>query len=157
MSANVNLNNIRARLTFGGLLDIGLDAIAQALRDGIRADVGLSNVKADVGLSNIRADANIGLNDIRLRELPIVRVEASIKELPLIRSDSKVDLGLDNIRIQELPPIQLELAIRPTRVHLPLSYSFGIELFGFRLFKLSLCGEGMVITEDYEARETERC
>lgn len=155
MSANLNLNNINARFTFGGLLDLGLDAIAQVLRDGVKADVGLSNIKADVGLGAIHADASIGLNDIRLRELPIVRAEVSIKELPLIRSDSKLDLGLDDIRIRELPPI--ELALRPTRVHLPLSYSFGIELFGFRLFKLSLCGEGMVITENYVPREAERC
>lgn len=144
MSASIDLSNIGARLTLGGLLDLGLGAIAQVLRDGVRADVGLSNV-----------NANIGLSDIRLRELPTIRAEVSVKELPLIRSDSKVDLGLDDIRIQQLPPI--ELALRPTRVHLPLSYSFGIELFGFRLFKLSVCGEGMVITENYQPRETERC
>src|SRR5262245_1666258 len=144
MSANINLSNIG--LTLGGLLDLGLDAIAQALRDGVRADV---------GLGAIHADADIGLNDIRVRELPTVRAEVSVLHLPLIRSDSNVALGLDNIRIQQLPPI--EIALRPTRVHLPLSYSFGIELFGFRLFKLSLCGEGMVITENYQPRETERC
>ena len=164
MSAELNLDNIKADLTFDGGLDLNLDdirlalsggvdfgvaAIAQVLRDGIKATVGvgLDNVRAavDAGLDNVRATVDAGLNDIRIRELP------------LIRSDNKIDLGLDNIRIQELPPVNLELAIRPTRVHLPLSYSFSFELFGIRLFKLSLCGEGMVVTEDYHARETERC
>jgi hypothetical protein len=164
MSADINLDNINADLSFSGGLDLNLDdvrlalsgsvdfgvaAIAQVLRDGVKATVGIGldnfGAAVDVGLDDVKAAVDVGLDDIRIRELP------------LIRSDSKLDLGLDNIRIQELPPINLELAIRPTRVHLPLNYSFTFEIFGIRLFRLSLCGEGMVVSEDYHAHDSERC
>lgn len=163
MSADINLDNINVDLDLSGAADLGLDAIAGALTSGVNATVGLGldNISVqvqggvDVGLGNVRAD--LGLDDIRLKELPTVRVEASVKELPVIRTDSQVDLGLDNIRIQELPPFRFDFAFRPIRIHLPLNYSFCIELFGFRLFKFSVCGEGMVVTEDFQPHETERC
>lgn len=163
MSADINLDNINVDLELSGSADFGLDAIASALTSGVKADVGLDSIGVsaqvqggvDVGLGNVNAD--VGLDDIRIRELAPVRVEASIKELPLLRTDSKVDLGLDDIRIRELPPIQFELSFRPIRVHLPLNYSFCIELFGIRLFKFSLCGEGMAVAEDHRPHATERC
>ena len=163
MSADINLDNINVDLDLSGSADLGLDAIAQALTEGVNAsvDVGLDDIDAklqgsvDLGLDDVRAD--VGLDDIRIKELPAVRVEASVKELPVIRTDSKVDLGLDDIRIQELPPFRFDFALRPIRVHLPLNYSFCVELFGIRLFKFSVCGEGMVVTEDYHPRDAERC
>lgn len=145
--SDVDLGNIDVGLDadFSGGVDIGLDAVASALTTGVKAGVSVSG-----GL-------DVGLDDIRLRELATLKVEASVKELPLIRTDSKVDLGLDDIRIRELPELKLELGFRPIRVHLPLNYSFCIELFGFRLFRFSLCGEGMAIAEDFKAHATERC
>jgi hypothetical protein len=138
MSADINLDNVNVDLDLSGGADFGLDAIAGALTSGVNASVAL-------GLDNVKADVDVGLDDIR------------IKELPLIRSDSKLDLGLDNIRIQELPPFRFDFSMRPIRIHLPLNYSFCVEIFGIRLFKFSVCGEGMVVTEDYHAHATERC
>lgn len=161
MSTDVNLSNIDVDLTLGGTVDFGLDAIASVLSTGVNVDAGLGAIGVtvggtlDAGLGGISAD--LGLDDIRLKELPVVRVQAAVTELPLIRTDSKLDLGLDNIRIQELPTIRFELSLRPIRVHLPLSYQFCIEIFGKRLFKFSVCGEGMAITEDYKPHATERC
>jgi hypothetical protein len=153
MSADINLDNIHADLALSGNLDLGLDDVGVSVHGGV--DIGLGTIAAtlsqgiraavDLGLDNVRAAVDAGLNEIR------------IKELPLIRSESELDLGLDNIRIAQLPPIQLEVAVRPTRVHLPLSYAFSIELFGIKVFKFSLCGEGMVISEDYKPHATERC
>lgn len=157
MSADINLDNINVDLDLSGSADFGLDAIALALTQGINASVavnaGLDNIvanaKVDAGLDKVKivADADIGLDDVR------------IKELPIIRTDSKIeaDLGLDDIRIRELPTIRFELSMRPIRIHLPLKYSFCLELFGVKLFKFSVCGEGMAITEDNQPRETERC
>lgn len=151
---DIPLDNINIDLDLGGSLElnVGLDTIANALTTGIKAGV------------------DVGLNDIRLRELPPVRlqaavtelapvqVQAAITELPVVRTDSKVDLGLD-VRVRELPPVRLELTFssKPMRVHLPLNYSFCIQLFGIRLFSFSIQGEGMVVTEEYVARATERC
>jgi hypothetical protein len=152
-------------------VDIGLDEVAlalQALNATVGATVG-ATLGGTVGLNLGRTEIDAGLDNIRLTELaPVrleaaikeiapVRLEASIKEIAPIRTDSKVDLGLDDIRLTELPPIQLELGMRPFRLHLPLNYSFCLELFGVRLFKFSICGEGMAISEDYHPHATERC
>jgi hypothetical protein len=162
MSADINLDNVNVDLTLGGTVDVGLDT----LMTGIKADIGLGNVgvkleggvKVDAGLDNIQIkDLPVLRAEASIKELPVIRAEASIKEIPVIRTDSKVDLGLDDIRIRELPPFKLELAFRPVRVHLPLNYTFCIEVLGIRLFKFSLCGEGMAVAEDYQPHPTERC
>lgn len=174
MSVRVPLDNIHAGVTLGGGVDLGLDDInlgggvdlgLDNINLGGSVDVGLDNINlggsVDVGLDNINlgggVDLDLGLDDIRLKELPTVKVEAAIKELPLVRSDSKVDLGLDNIRIREFPALKLELALKPLRLHLPLNYKFCIEVLGIPIFKFALCGEGMAIAEDYVPRETETC
>jgi hypothetical protein len=143
MSARINLGNIHAGITLGGGVDLGLDDV---------------NVDAD---ANVSGALDLGLDDIRVRELAPVRADAAVsvavKELPVIRTDSNVDLGLDDIRIRELAPVRVELSMRPLRVTLPLSYKFCIELFGIPLLKFSLCGQGMAIAEEYQAREAEKC
>jgi hypothetical protein len=149
MSADIHLDNIHAAIGLSGALDFHLDDIAQALTTGVKISAGLDNIRV-TELPEVRVSAAV-------TQLPEVRVSAAITELPVIRTDSKIDAGLDNIRIQELPPIKLEFSFRPIRIHLPLNYSFSIELLGFRLFKFSLCGEGMAITEDYQPHTTESC
>jgi len=146
----------------GTAIDLGIDELASALKEGVTVKAGLDNIK--LGLDNIK----LGLDDIHIKELKTsleakitqlvpVDIRAAITQLPEIKTDSKVDLGLDNIRIAEFPPIQLELAVRPVRVHLPLNYTFSLELFGIKLFKFSICGEGMVVSEDYKPHASERC
>jgi hypothetical protein len=132
----------------GTSVDIGIDELATALTTGV-------TVKA--GLENIRIKELVTSVDAKISQLVPIEVKAAITELPKIVTDSKVDLGLDNIRIAEFPPIQLELAVRPVRVHLPLNYTFSVELFGIKLFRFSICGEGMVVSEDYKPHATERC
>lgn len=152
MSGGIDLSDIRANLALGGGVNIGLGEVAEALREGV-------NATADIGLSGIQADLDAHLNDIRIKELAPVRADVGITDLPIVRTESnaKIDLGLDDLRIRELAPVRVELSFKPVRVHLPMNYSFCIELFGVRLFKFSLCGEGMVIAEDYRPRATERC
>jgi hypothetical protein len=128
MSADINLDNINVDLDLSGSADIGLDEIAAALANvGVGVTVGGA---LDVGLANINANANVNAN---------------------------ANIGLNDIRINSLPKIQLEFSMRPLRVHLPLHYTFCIELFGIQLFKFSLCGEGMVVTEDFQPHPSERC
>jgi hypothetical protein len=148
MSVEIPLDNIRVALGLAGSVDFDLDQIATALTTGVKADLTLGTVTAN---ANIHA----GLDDIRIKEIGKIAVEATVKDV--IRTDSKVDAGLDNIRITELPPIQLELSMRPIRIHLPLNYSFCFEFLGKKLFKLSFHGEGMIVTEDYKPRATEGC
>jgi hypothetical protein len=38
-----------------------------------------------------------------------------------------------------------------------LSFKFRLEVLGVRLLELSVCGEGMAIGEDYQARKAEQC
>ena len=155
MSADLNLDNIKAEFGVHGSVDLDLASVATVLSSGVKADVGLGNVGlhvqgvVDAGLGNVNLKVDASLDDLRIKELAPVRADVSIKEVPLVRTESKVDLGLDNIRIRELPPLKIELSLRPLRVHLPLNYTFCLEFLGFRLVEFSLCGEGMVVTEDY--------
>ncbi len=159
MSAHIDLSNINVDLTLEKLAELGIPQIAQVLGTGIKADVGLGNIGLNVGgsvglgLDNIKVDAtaDVGLNNIHIKELPVVHTDSKLE------SNSKIDAGLDNIRITELPPFHFEFSMKPIRIHLPLNYSFCLELFGVRLFKFSVCGEGMVVTEDYVPHTTERC
>jgi hypothetical protein len=95
-------------------------------------------------LPRIEAEASLAI-----KELPRIEGDASlsIKELPRIELDanSKVDANL-NIAIKELPD---------TRVHLPAHYQMGFSLFGYEIWKLSLCGETQMINEKYVPRAAE--
>lgn len=134
----------------GTSVELGIDeaavSIANALTTGVTVKAGLDNIS----IKELKASLEAKITQL-------VPIDLKITELPKIVTDSKVDLGLDNIRIAELPPLQLELGVRPVRVHLPLNYTFCLELFGVRLFKFSICGEGMVVSEDYKPHATERC
>jgi len=134
----------------GTSIELGIDeaatSIANALTTGVTVKAGLDNIAIKELKSSLEAKIT-----------QLVPIDLKITDLPKIVTDSTLDLGLDNIRIAELPPVQLELAVRPVRVHLPLNYTFCLELFGVRLFKFSICGEGMVISEDYKPHATERC
>ena len=97
--------------------------------------------------------ADLDLDNVRIKEIPVIRLETSIKEIPKVT----MDLGLDNVRIRELPKIDADIGIKPTRVHMPMHTQVCLSIFGINLLKLSLCGENMMITEPYVPRHTERC
>jgi len=95
-------------------------------------------------LPRIEADTSLSI-----KELPRIESETavSVKEFPRIELDttSKVDASV-NIVVKELPD---------TRVHLPAHYHVGFSLFGYEIWKLSLCGETQMINEKYVPRRTE--
>lgn len=101
------------------------------------------------------------LDNIHIKELPTIKMESTIrgdaKNPVVMNSDSTVDLGLDNIRITELPQINLQLSSKPTRVHFPANYKLSFGTFGIEVFSMNLCGEGMVVIEDYHPHATETC
>jgi hypothetical protein len=80
-----------------------------------------------------------------------------------------LDLDLDNIHVKEIPTIKLETAVtqlprirvelglQPKRIHLPFHTEFGISVLGLRLLCFDVCGEGMVVIEEYERHEAEAC
>jgi hypothetical protein len=101
-------------------------------------------------------DLGIELDNIRINNLPRITVDANLKEFPEnpLKTDSKVD-----IRITQLPKIELDaqFSVKPTRVHLPMNYKLSIGVMGYELLGFAFCGEGMIITEEYEKHTTERC
>jgi hypothetical protein len=113
--------------------------------------------------SNINGGLDVGLDDIRVKELPLINLNSSLSSDSKVTSDSnitsnsKVDMGLDDIRIKELPRIELEFSMKPTRVHLPTHYKFCLTLFGSEVFEMAFCGESMVIIEPYIPHKTECC
>jgi hypothetical protein len=97
------------------------------------------------------------LSDIHIKELPVLKLEAAIKEIPLIRTDNKIDAGLDNIQIKELPVVRLKVGLDPTRVHMPGNWKFGVSVLGLPIVSFDVCGESMVVIEDYIRHKAEEC
>jgi len=110
-----------------------------------------------VGITIDSLDA--GLDNIRIKEIGPIGLTSTntLTSTSTVTSDSKVDLGLDNIQIKELPKIDLQLAMKPTRVHFPVNLHFGVSSLGLQLLTFSICGESMVIIEDYVPHKTEIC
>ncbi|HME95603.1 MAG TPA: hypothetical protein VKN16_15460 [Methylomirabilota bacterium] len=73
-----------------------------------------------------------------------------------IKTESKVETD-SSISIMKLPQIDLQLGMRPTRVHMPVGLKFCVSLLGMPLVSFDVCGESMVIVEDYTPHRTELC
>lgn len=104
---------------------------------------------------------DMDLDNIHIKELPTISLSSDNKLVSdsKLTSDNKVDMGLDNIRIKEIPRIDLhvEMAMKPTRVHFPVNLKFGLCTMGIELLAFCLCGESMVVIEDYVPHRTEEC
>jgi hypothetical protein len=116
--------------------------------------VGITIDSLDAGLDNIRIKE---IGPIGLSSTNSLTSTNTLTSTSTVTSDSKVDLGLDNIQIKELPKIDLQLAMKPTRVHFPVNLHFGVSSLGLQLLTFSICGESMVIIEDYVPHKTEIC
>lgn len=116
-------------------------------------------------IATVGGSLDAGLDDIRIKEIAPVSLTSTstlnststVNSVSKLTSDSKVDLGLDNIQIKELPRIDLQVAMKPTRVHFPVNLHFGLSSLGFPLLTFSVCGESMVVIEDYVPHKTEIC
>src|SRR4026209_1083474 len=73
-----------------------------------------------------------------------------------IKTERKVETD-SSISIMKLPQIDLQLGMRPTRVHMPVGLKFCVSLLGMPLVSFDVCGESMVIVEDYTPHRTELC
>lgn len=100
------------------------------------------HVGSDGTMFHVDAD----LDNIHVKELPTIKLEeikVNVTNIPPIKTTSQVDLA-----IKEIPD---------TRVHLPANYHLGVSVLGICLLKVSLCGEGQIITEKYKPRRMELC
>ena len=112
---------------------------------------------------------DLDLDNIRIKEIApttvttISRIEeiapTTVTTISSLTSTSTVDMGLDEIRIKELPKIELSLqtSMKPTRVHVPVNLRFGLSSLGMELLAFCICGETMMIVEDYVPHKTELC
>ena len=111
--------------------------------------------------STIGGSLDFDIDEIRIKEIPTIRMESTLKgdstNPVVMHSDSKVDLGLDNIQITKLPQINLQLSAKPTRMHFPVNYKLSFGAMGFEFFSMNVCGESMVVIEDYFPHATEEC
>ncbi len=107
---------------------------------------------------NLAGGLDMDLDNIHIKEvnLPIIKLETDSKLDA--KTDSKLAATTDSIiRIKELPVIRLKMGMDPTRIHTPLNYKFGVAVLGMQLLSFDICGEGMVIIEDYKPHQTEQC
>lgn len=100
------------------------------------------------------------LSNIRIMEVQPVTLQGGATA---IKTESKVEGGTNPIKtdssisIMKLPQIDLQLGMRPTRVHMPVGLKFCVSLLGLPLVSFDVCGESMVIVEDYTPHRTELC
>jgi hypothetical protein len=80
-----------------------------------------------------------------------------------LKTESKIEGGANPIKtdssisVMKLPQIDLQFGMRPTRVHMPVGLKFCVSLLGMPLVSFDVCGESMVIVEDYTPHRTELC
>jgi hypothetical protein len=126
---------------------------------GKDVDVGIP--QPFVTISSMNGALDLDLDEIRIKEIPVIRMDNTIKgdsnNPVVLNSNNTVDLGLDNIQITKLPQINLQLSTKPTRVHFPVNYKLGFGTMGMEIFSMNLCGESMVVIEDYIPHSTEEC
>ena len=112
-------------------------------------------------ISNVSGSLDVGLDDIQIKQLPVITLNSTsdLTSKSQLTSTSTVDLGLDDIRIKELPQIDLHVqtSMKPTRIHFPINIKLAICGMGNELLSFSLCGESMVVVEDYVPHRTEEC
>jgi hypothetical protein len=100
------------------------------------------------------------LSNIRIMEVQPVTLQGGATA---IKTESKMEGGANPIKtdssisIMKLPQIDLQLGMRPTRVHMPVGLKFCVSLLGMPLVSFDVCGESMVIVEDYTPHRTELC
>lgn len=106
------------------------------------------------------------LSNIRIMEVQPVTLQGGATA---IKTESKMEGGTNPIKteskmetdssisIMKLPQIDLQLGMRPTRVHMPVGLKFCVSLLGLPLVSFDVCGESMVIVEDYTPHRTELC
>lgn len=101
--------------------------------DTITVDMGLDDINVQLSGS---FNMDMGLDDVNV-------------DLGLDNINAKVDMGLDNINVcmsmslKELPSMKM---------HFPMNYEFGLELFGLKVFNFGINGKSMIITEDNPTR-----
>lgn len=104
---------------------------------------------------------DLDLDKIRIKEIAPISLasDSKLTSTSTLTSTSKVAMGLDDIRIKELPRIDLhvETAMKPTRIHFPVNLRFGLCTLGIELLAFCVCGESMVVVEDYVPHKTEVC
>ncbi len=115
--------------------------------------------------ANISGGLDLDLDEIRIKELPTIRLsvdnlpvinlnaDLSVKELPTIKleTDSKVDLGLDNVKVDlGLDNVRVDLGLDNIRIkELPeICFNFGLKpmrcsfplsyKFGISFFKFNV-------------------
>ena len=131
MSGTVNVNipsPIDISTTMSGSIDLGLDNI----------QIGPIDTTSTMTTSS----------SLAVTELPpiVMASQLAITEIPPI-----------NIGITELPVIRLEFGMKPTRVHFPTNMKFTVCALGKEVLSFGICGESMVIIEDYHPHQRELC
>jgi hypothetical protein len=105
-------------------------------------DLGLDNIK----IAPLVTNSNMAIAPISTDSKMAMSSSLAITEIPPI-----------NIGITELPTIRLEFGMKPTRVHFPTNMKFTVCAFGKEMLSFGVCGESMIVIEDYHPHQREQC
>ncbi len=97
---------------------------------------------------------DLGLENIAITQLPTIQL--AVTQLPTI-DFAVTQLPTIELAITQLPLIQLQFSMLPTRIHFPMNLHFNVCALGRELMSFGICGESMVVVEDYVPHVMERC
>jgi len=123
-----------------------------------------------IHIENVNDDL---LGNIRIKEVQPITLQGGTTAIKTeskmeggtnpIKTESKLEGGTNPIKtdssisILKLPQIDLQFGMRPTRVHMPVGLKFCVSIMGMQLLSFDVCGESMVIVEDYKPHKAELC
>jgi hypothetical protein len=109
----------------------------------------------DVDLT-LGGSVDMGLDDIRINNIAPITLGTTST---LTSTSALTTTNAVSLSVEKLPRIQLDvtMGMRPTRVSFPVNYKFGVKSMGMELFCFHVCGESMMIVEDYVPRPAELC
>jgi hypothetical protein len=109
----------------------------------------------DVDLT-LGGSVDMGLDDIRINNIAPITLGTTST---LTSTSALTTTNAVSLSVERLPRIQLDvtMAMRPTRISFPVNYKFGVKSMGMELFCFHVCGESMMIVEDYVPRPAELC
>jgi hypothetical protein len=110
------------------------------------------NIPSPIDISSTMS----GSLDLGLDNIKIAPIDTNSK-MAMSSSLAITEIPPINIGITELPTIRLEFGMKPTRVHFPTNMKFSVCALGKEVLSFGVCGESMIVIEDYHPHQRELC
>jgi hypothetical protein len=107
---------------------------------------------------NVSGMVDVALNPVHVDPITITPLSIGITQLPVVQIDVKHVATIPiQLAITQLPLIDMRFRMWPTRIHFPVNMKFAVCALGKELLSFEVCGESMIVVEDYAPHRMELC